>query len=132
MRNIPETVFRILPVGYFPHSAFRILPLPAQELLRNRQRNWLGQIMRGQSRLPSRNYRPNRGKNGREKENVRNVHPSLSLLFSRALVNRRKSRSREHEKIFCRAIDAFDSKPGWTRNGGKEKTLTLGANLRCI
>src|SRR6218665_1992546 len=28
MRNIPEEIFRILPVGYFLHSAFRILPLP--------------------------------------------------------------------------------------------------------
>src|SRR6218665_2027250 len=28
MRNIPERIFCILPVGYFLHSAFRILPLP--------------------------------------------------------------------------------------------------------
>lgn len=56
---------------------------------------------------------------------------SLSQYYLVApLKNRWNSRNRERGKIF--AALANDSQPEWTRKGGKERTLKLGANLLCI
>src|SRR6218665_546475 len=48
MRNVPHKIFRILPVGYFPHSAFRIPHFALTHQITNVSYLW----ERGHSPLP--------------------------------------------------------------------------------